>query len=56
MEHLHPGTCRVTGSSHSDGKLWYNFLGQETNTQLPLSTQGYNEYLVIDWGGKGPRL
>ena len=41
MECLHPGTCRVAGSSHSDGELWHNFLGQETHTQLPLSTQEY---------------
>ena len=41
MECLHPGTCRVGDSSHSDGKLWHNFLGQITNTQLPLSTQEY---------------
>ena len=34
MEVLHPGHCRVAGSSHSDGELWHNFLGQETHTQL----------------------
>ena len=56
MEGLHSGPCRVASSSHSDSELWHNFLGQETHTQLPLSTQEYNEYLVTDWGGKGPRL
>ena len=35
----HPGPCRVASSS--DGELWHNFLGQETNTQLPLSIQEY---------------
>ena len=40
-EWKHPGPCRVASSSHSDGKLWHNFLGQETHTQLPLSTQEY---------------
>ena len=41
MEGLHPGPCRVAGSSHSDGELWHNFLGQETHIQLPLLTQEY---------------
>ena len=40
MECLHPGTCRVAGSSHSDGELWHNFVGKKL-TQLPLSTQKY---------------
>ena len=39
MERLHPGRCRVAGSSHCDGELWHNFLGKETHTQLPLLTQ-----------------
>ena len=39
MELIHPGPCRVAGLS--DGELWHNFLGQETYTQLLLSTQEY---------------
>ena len=39
MEGLHPEPCRVAGLSHSDGELWHNLFGQETYTQLPLSTQ-----------------
>ena len=41
MEGLHLGPLQGSGSSHSDGKLWHNFLGQETHTQLPLLTQEY---------------
>ena len=38
-ECLHSGPLRVASSSHSDGELWHNFLKQETNTHLLLSTQ-----------------
>ena len=55
-EWKHSRPCRDAGLSHSDDELWHNFFGQETYTQLPLSTQGINEYLVFDWGGKGLRL
>ena len=41
MECLHPGSYRVASLRHSDGKLWHNFLKQETNTHLLLSTQEY---------------
>ena len=47
MEGLHPGPCRIAGSSHSNGELWHNFLGQETHTQLPLSTQEYKLVLGL---------
>ena len=41
MDCLHPETCRVASSSHSNGELWHNFLGKEIHTQLALSIQEY---------------
>ena len=31
---------------------YHNFLGQESYTQLLLSTEEYNEYLVFNWVAK----
>ena len=46
----------IAGSSlsDSDGELWHNFLGQETSTQLPLSTHEYmSTKSLTDWSRKG---
>ena len=46
----------LASSSHSDGEVWHNFLGQKLTHNCLSRLRSINEYLVIDWCGKGFRL